>query len=426
MPLVPATLGGCGKVDLLVAVDPASPRAAAPPPPAPPAPPPRHRTAVAALLLAGAGALLGYFGARYAAVLFVPARGGVGYKLTLLASVPLLWLLVVGIHELGHLVGGWLTGGRFLLFIVGPFQWRRTPAGVRFAWNRSLNLAGGLASCLPADDRDLPRRIAGMIVAGPLASALLAVAAGWMSAWAAAAGIHVAQHLAMIVALLSAMIFVVTALPGEVGGFKTDGRRFFALVRGDARSAQEAALLSLTVSGLGGTRPADYDPAVVAAATSPDDGSLNAIYGHFSAFSHQADRGDLAAAQAHLDRVIAGEARLPPFMRSLARAEYAWLLATAPADPAVVTRARAWLASAGRNDFDPATTLRADAAVLLAEGRAAEAAAQARAGLHALENHSLAPVKNRFAADQLAALLARATLAASLAAGNSGTRPLSA
>jgi hypothetical protein len=210
--------------------------------------------------------VLGYGGGRYAAELFVPASHGIGYQLALLAALPPLWLFVVGIHEFGHLVGGWLTGGRFLLFIVGPFQWRRTPAGVRFSWNRSLILAGGLASCLPTDNRDLPRRIAGMIVAGPLASAWLALAAWGVFVWATAAGSPVAQHLAAIVALLSSLFCAATALPGEIGGFQSDGRRFLALRRGDARSAQEAALLPLTVAGLGGTRPRDYAPAVVAAA----------------------------------------------------------------------------------------------------------------------------------------------------------------
>lgn len=379
-----------------------------------PPPPPAARArkfAPALLLLAVAGGALGYFSARYAAQFLIPGDGGVAGKLAVLATLPLLWLLVVGIHELGHLAGGWLTGGKFLLFVVGPFQWQRTPAGVRFAWNRSLNLAGGLAACLPTDDRDLPRRIAVMIVAGPLASALLAVAAVWVSTWAAAADFAFGQHVAMATVMFSAAIFAVTAVPGEAGGFKTDGRRFWSLVRGDTRSAQEAALLALTVAGLGGVRPADYDPALVATATDPDDGSLNSLYGHLTAFHHHADLGDLPRAQRHLDRVIAGEAHLPPFMRALARADYAWLLAVGAPAPVAAPAARAWLASAGRNAFDPATALRAEAAVLLAEGQPAEAEAKAREGLLALETASLAPTKNIAAAEQLEALLARARAA---------------
>jgi len=97
--------------------------------------------------------------------------------------------------------------------------------------------------------------------------------------------------------------------------------------------------------------------------------------------------------------------RASPACRRLARADYAWLLATTTTE---VAAARAWLDTAGPTDFDPATKLRAEAAVLLAEGRAPEAAAKAREGLIALDKNSLAPVRGPFAADTLAAILQRA------------------
>jgi hypothetical protein len=81
------------------------------------------------------------------------------------------------------------------------------------------------------------------------------------------------------------------------------------------------------------------------------------------------------------------------------------LLATQTRD---TTTARAWLDSAGKLDFDPATRCRAEAAVLLAEGKTAEAAAKAREGLNALEHRTLSPVKSPFAVDALEALLRRA------------------
>jgi hypothetical protein len=87
------------------------------------------------------------------------------------------------------------------------------------------------------------------------------------------------------------------------------------------------------------------------------------------------------------------------------RCEYAWLLATQTCD---VPTDRAWLESAGKLDFDPATRLRAGAAVLLAEGKTAEAAAKAQEGLQALEHRSLSHVKSPFALDALERLLQRA------------------
>lgn len=196
-----------------------------------------------------------------------------------------------------------------------------------------------------------------------------------------------------------------TAFPGTAGGFKTDGKRVFDLLRGDRRSEQEAAVLALTTAGLAGVRPADYDPGLVARAVSLGDGSLFDLYGNLTAYAWAADRRDWPAAQGHLDRVLAGEAQLVPYVRDVVRCEYAWLLATTRAGATV---ARAWLDSAGRIDFDPATRLRAEAAVLLAEDRPAEAVARAREGLQALKHRSLSPVENPFAREALEAIIAPA------------------
>jgi hypothetical protein len=364
------------------------------------------------LAMAALGGALGYFGAKYGMALLLPVPGPKVLKLLVLAWIVPAWLLVVGWHEFGHVVGGWAGGGRFLLWIVGPFKVQRTPAGIRVGLNRSLNLSGGLAACLPLDPEKMtPRRTAVMVLAGPLFSLVLAVAALTLAAWISArpgevtVGQALVQHGAVVTAGLSGFIFLVTMFPATVGGFKSDGLRAFGLLRGDARSDQEAALLILTTATLGGRRPADYDPALVRRALALGDGSLFDLYAHLTVYAHAADRGDWAAAQGHLDRVLAGEAQLVPYVRDSVRCEYAWLLATRTGDAAA---ARAWLDSAGALDFSPATRLRAEAAVLLAEGRPAEAAVRARAGLHALEHKSLSPVKSPFEEEALAGLLRRA------------------
>jgi hypothetical protein len=357
------------------------------------------------------GAVLGYLGARHGTGLMLPVAQKI-HKLGLVLALPFIWLLVVGWHEVGHLVGGWMTGGRFLLLVIGPVMVRRTPAGIRVMWNRNVNLSGGMAACLPLEPgRMTPRRAAVMILGGPVASMMLVVAALWLAAALAAAagpapsGLAILQHVTVATAGLSLVIFLVTAFPGTAGGFKTDGKRVIDLLRGDRRSDQEAAVLALTTAGLAGVRPADYDPALVARAVSLGDGSLFDLYGNLTAYAHAADRGDWPAAQGHLDRVLAGEAQLVPYVRDVVRCEYAWLLATTRAGPAA---ARAWLDSAGKIDFDPATRLRAEAAVLLAEGKLTEAATKAREGLHALKHKSMSPVESPFARDALAAVIARA------------------
>jgi hypothetical protein len=365
-----------------------------------------------ALIFLLIGAACGYSGMLFGQELFVSIPGTNWLLLLTLCGLPLVWLMSVGIHELGHVIGGWLGGGKFLLWLAGPVMVRRTPAGIRVSRNRSVNLGGGLSACFPLNPAFVtPRRTALMILSGPLASLLLTTGSLWLAVWLATWD-HpislvgaISQNLMIFNALVSFLIFLVTMVPSAGSGFKSDGKRVLELMRGDARSEQEAALLVLTSANLAGTRPADYNPTLVAKAIALKDGSLFDLYGHLTAYYHAADRGGWRLAQAHLDHALEGIAKMTPFVIDILRCEYAWLLATQTGDAA---DARAWLDSAGKLDFDPATRLRAEAAVLLAEDKVGEAAAKARAGLLALRARSLSPTENRFASDALELIIKRA------------------
>ncbi len=356
------------------------------------------------------GAALGYTGEHLARPYFLGFHHQPWPVILSLIAPLFLWFVAVGWHELGHVIGGWLGGGNFLLWVAGPFMVRRTPAGLRLAWNRSVNLTGGMAVCTPLDPAQVSaRRMAGMTAGGPLASLLLAFAAIWLAgAWDfSLSPLRIlGQNVLMELGLISALLYLVTAWPGTAGGFKTDGKRMLDLLRAGAPSDQESALLVLTSASLAGIRPSAYDPALVTRAIALKDGSLFDTYGHLMVYHHAADRGHWAAAQACLDHAVAGAARLPVMMRDIVLCEYAWLLA---AHTAEVAAARTWLDAAGKLDFDPATRLRAEAAVLLAENQLPAAAAAARQGLQALRERSLSPVESPFAREALEHLLTRAT-----------------
>ena len=383
------------------------------------------RVSLRVLIGAVIGAVFGFLGIQYALQFFAPIPGAEWLDLLPIVALPLVWLAAAGFHELGHIIGGWMGGGTFMLWMVGPVMVQRTPAGIRLAWNRSVNLTGGMAVCIPMDQAQVtPGRVAVMIAGGPLASLLLGIAilvtVSWFGGGAVSAPRAIAQNIVVLIGFMSLLVFLATAMQGAVGGFKTDGKRVFELLRGGQHSKQEAAMLVLTAAGLAGIRPADYDPTLVAAATSLRDGSLFDLYGHLTVYYHAADRREWSAAQSHLDYVMAGAEKVIPYVRDVVRCEYAWLLATQTED---IAAARAWLESAGRLDFDPATRLRAEAAVLLGEGDHSEATVKARAGLHALEHKTLSPVKSVFAVEAMEDLLQRAARESDRAQEDSNLRP---
>lgn len=183
-------------------------------------------------------------------------------KLTLWDGLafPVLFLLVIAIHEIGHLLGGLSQGMRFLLLIFGPFQWNATNEGVRFRWVTNLGQMGGIAAALPVRMENLHQQLLPMIAGGPLASLGLMVVAAGLSFTSSG---RLAGYSA-IVAALSLAIFLVTAVPFRAGGFMSDGMQLLEVRRGGTSVIERADLIAVMASSLGGVRPRDWDAALVA------------------------------------------------------------------------------------------------------------------------------------------------------------------
>jgi Peptidase family M50 len=173
---------------------------------------------------------------------------------------PVLFLLVIAIHELGHLLGGLSQGMRFLLLIFGPFQWNATKDGIRFRWVTNLGVMGGVAATLPVRMDNLRQQLIPMIAGGPLASLLLAMLAAVLSF----SGTGRLAGYAAVVGLLSLAIFVVTAIPFRAGGFMSDGMQLLEVRRGGQSVIERADLIAVMATSLGGVRPRDWDAALMA------------------------------------------------------------------------------------------------------------------------------------------------------------------
>lgn len=174
-----------------------------------------------------------------------------------LLAFPFLMLIVLGVHEIGHLIGGLSQGMRFLLLIVGPFGWHASVAGPRFEWNTNVALMGGLAATLPTETgASLRRQLLVMIAGGPLASLLLAI-------FAVAAIAYVDPRIAaycLIVAATSFGIFLVTLIPTRAGGFMSDGMQLIDVWRGGTAVVERSALMRIIAQSIDGVRPRDWDP----------------------------------------------------------------------------------------------------------------------------------------------------------------------
>lgn len=177
-----------------------------------------------------------------------------------LLALPILMLIVLATHEIGHLLGGMSQGMRFLLLIVGPFGWHASVSGTRFEWNTNLALMGGLAAAVPTKaGTELRRQLLVLVAGGPAASLLLAILA---VATASISDPRFAVY-SIFIAATSFGVFLVTLIPVRSGGFMSDGMQIIDVLRGGNAVAERSALMRIFTQSLDGVRPRDWDPSAI-------------------------------------------------------------------------------------------------------------------------------------------------------------------
>jgi hypothetical protein len=297
--------------------------------------------------------------------------------LLMVSCMALIGTIVV--HELGHLLGGRLVGFRAFLLIVGPLRLERSASGWRFAMNRSIALAGGLAGTAPTDTQRVRQRMAVVIAGGPLASLITGVLAlAWcLSLRPSEFDIATPFGRVLFAGALAAYGFgsvgigLLTLIPGRTAGFRTDGAQLLTFLRGGAEGDRAAALGAIVGQSLSGVRPRDYAPDLLATALHPADGSGEELAAWQLSLAAAVDAGDDTAARAWLERILGALDRVPPLTVATQRYDAALLLARW----GDLDRAREQLAAAGTAPAFAAEHLppMARAAVAIGEGRHADA-----------------------------------------------------
>jgi hypothetical protein len=185
---------------------------------------------------------------------------------------------------------------------------------------------------------------------------------------------------------ISLVLGVVTLVPLRRHGFFSDGARLLMLLRGGAKAERWSALWALYAASAGGQRPRDWDRGLIDRATQVADGSLDDGGACLLAYLWALDQDNEEAAEGFLDRARAVFDTIPALRASIA-AEIAYFQARFRGDAAT---ARARLDQAqGCFFLERHERLRAEAAVLLAEHRVAEARERALEALAALPEASV-------------------------------------
>jgi len=158
----------------------------------------------------------------------------------------LIYFLVVGIHELGHLLTGLAQGFHFDLFIVGFVGLKKERGqNVELYFNKDLGMAGGVAATSPNTyDETIVDKMARIVIAGPIASLLLSLIGVILAFYVG----QPYKFYLFVIALMSLGIFFGTTLPPKTGVFYTDRKRYQRLrSKGLPRDIEMALMQAITL-----------------------------------------------------------------------------------------------------------------------------------------------------------------------------------
>lgn len=252
-----------------------------------------------------------------------------------LFTMTVLLLLTAVVHELGHLLAGYLVRFQFHTLIIGPLRLSRENGRLQIQFQRSGTFFDGLAASLPVegDQENLRQRLLYFALGGPLASLALTLAA-------LLAVLLLDNNLSLMLeylwvwecSLLLTIIsyfFLLTALrPGAYqNGFMADGGRILMALRNAPQTQRWQALLLLNVADLAGKRPSQWDPKLIEQAHSYPDNSYDYLTAVVMSYQHWLDKKRPQEALTHLEEALNLPTAWRMGMRARLALEKAYLMA---------------------------------------------------------------------------------------------------
>lgn len=245
--------------------------------------------------------------------------------ITLAVLVIPLFFIAIGIHEAGHAFAGIRVRFDFRMYVVGPLMWTRNQEGWTFKWNKNVNTAGGMVICIPTDTQNLQKRFSIYAAGGPVASLVLALLAYGAYYWISSTInmqhvlLQIIAYSLLIMAFLSLVIFLLTAIPMHFGGFSSDGARVLRFLRGRDRARLEILMLRIIASSTSGIRPRSLDVGTLQEALA----LATKLHSHFGVYLHSYlhqvafDQHDLPLAEKHLLDYIQEADAIPQGLRNM-------------------------------------------------------------------------------------------------------------
>ncbi|MED0946963.1 hypothetical protein COC58_13110 [Bacillus cereus] len=212
-----------------------------------------------------------------------------------------IFLLVLAIHELGHVVFGLIGGLNFKFMTVGPITFQKEKGKVRIRENKLWAYFGGVAMLIPPSivTPNLSKKWAWMTLGGPLTSFLFGMTFGYIYM------VSYYQYL-LYFSVFHFIIFAVTIVPIK-GTLMSDGMQFLILIKDDEKAKQHLYNIQVSSELFSYKRPKDWDERLVEISEEKlkEDKSIRDIMsGLMLVFYARADQKGMERAISYIEPII--------------------------------------------------------------------------------------------------------------------------
>jgi len=254
-----------------------------------------------------------------------------------IASYFLATTLAIVLHELGHLLAGWMVGFHFSSFTIGPFSVLLEYGKLRIRVRRSLPVGGYAGMHIDRVQR-LRKRLLIFIVAGPAANLLTM---GLTLLFLSHDPTLEASSFFRLLWMISAILGIGNLLPFRLGVLYPDGARIWMLLFSRAKARRWLSIAAVGSQSRAGVRARNIRRTWLAAAGSVQDGSVDEFSANWIAYTAANDRKDVPVAASHLERCLGLVKLLGPVLQDLLALEATVFIAWFREDP---TLAQKWFA----------------------------------------------------------------------------------
>ncbi|MES5952383.1 M50 family metallopeptidase [Bacillus fungorum] len=212
-----------------------------------------------------------------------------------------IFLVVLAIHELGHVVFGLIGGLNFKFMTVGPITFQKEKGKVRIRENKLWMYFGGVVMLVPPsiETPNLSKKWAWMTLGGPITSLLFGITSGYIYM------VSYYQYL-LYFAVLHFVIFAATIVPIK-GTFLSDGMQFLILIKNDEKAKQHLYNIQVSSELFSYKRPKDWDKGLIELSEEKlkEDKSIRDIMsGLMLVFYARADQEEMERAIPYIETII--------------------------------------------------------------------------------------------------------------------------